>query len=201
MLSFHRTFYLALTLATTGALAAINGPCTVGSTPGVCIATAQCSSASGTSSVGFCPNDPTGIKCCTKPSCGVGGHCGWADSCKGTTKAGLCPGPADFNCCFPASTGGGAHSLSPNGVNFIAGFEGFRKDFYIDAAVSFPHLPPSCPFLLPRDVSMLHISSFSTPVSGCGFSPSIWILILVFVSTIGSENDWIRSRVSAVIGL
>lgn len=163
MLSIHRTFYLALTLTTTSVLAAINGPCSVGSTPGVCIATAQCSSASGTSSVGFCPNDPTDIKCCTKPSCGVGGHCDWTAACKGTTKTGLCPGPADFKCCFPASTGSGAHSLSPNGVNFIAGFEGFRKDFYIDAAVSFLIYP--FPAYSPDVFHVTHIF-FSTPISG-----------------------------------
>ena len=135
MLSLRHIFYLAFTLKTTTVLAAVNGPCSGGKI-GVCIATAQCSSAGGTSSVGFCPNDPTDIKCCIKSSCGVGGHCDWTSACQGTTKAGLCPGPADFKCCFPASTGSGAHSLSENGVKFIAGFEGFRKDFYSDAAVS-----------------------------------------------------------------
>lgn len=79
-----------------------------------------------------------------------GGQCEFTSACKGTTKAGLCSGPADFQCCFPASTGSGAkgtakgsgaHSLSTNGVKFIAGFEGFKKDFYLDAVVSI-FLPP-----------------------------------------------------------
>lgn len=147
MFSLQHIFYLALTLMTTAVLAAVNDHCSVDGKPGVCIATAQCSSASGTSSAGFCPHDPTDIKCCTKPSCGVGGHCDWTSACKGTTKAGLCPGPADFKCCFPASTGSGAHSLSANGVKFIANFEGFRKDFYLDAAVSV-FFPPPSPFPL-----------------------------------------------------
>lgn len=168
MLSIHRTLYLALTLTITSVLAAINGPCSVGSTPGVCIATAQCSSASGTSSVGLCPNDLTDVKCCTKSSCGVGGHCGWTAACTGTTKTGLCPGPADFKCCFPASTGSGAHSLSSNGMKFIAGFEGFRKDFYTDAAVSFLICPfPPC-LPTPRTFHVTH-NFFSTPISGCAF--------------------------------
>lgn len=197
MLSIYHILYLVLTLTITRALAAINGPCSVGSTPGVCIATAQCSSASGSSSVGFCPNDPADIKCCTKPSCGVGGHCGWTAACTGTTKTGLCPGPADFKCCFPASTGSGAHSLSSNGVKFIAGFEGFRKDFYIDAAVSFSHLP--LPSLLPGRF-MLHIPSFPLLLAVALFkftlNPNACVCF-----TIGRENNWIRSRVSAVVGL
>ena len=55
----------------------------------------------------------------------------------------LCPGPAEFKCCFPekheGSEEGGKtkeHELSEKGAEFIAGFEGFRKGFYTDAAVS-----------------------------------------------------------------
>lgn len=164
MLSLNHIFYLALTLTTTAVLAAVNDHCSVGGKPGVCIATAQCSSASGTSSVGFCPHDPADIKCCTKPSCGVGGHCDWTSACKGTTKAGLCPGPADFKCCLPASTGSGAHSLSANGVNFIASFEGFRKDFYRDAAVSVFLPSPYSPDA-PRQMTIF----FFTLASGFAF--------------------------------
>ncbi|KAL8765540.1 MAG: hypothetical protein Q9209_007411 [Squamulea sp. 1 TL-2023] len=57
----------------------------------------------------------------------------------------LCPGPDSFKCCEPKSggnppppSGGGGTTgdlqLSAKGVDFIAGFEGFRADFYIDAA-------------------------------------------------------------------
>lgn len=147
MLSIHLTFYLALTSKTISALAAINDACSVDSTPGVCIAKAQCSSASVINSMGFYPNEPTDIKNCTKPSYGIGGSCGWTVACTGTTKTELCPGPADFKCSFPASTGSGAHSLSSNGVKFIAGFDAFRKDFCTDAAVSFLIRP------FPPDVS------------------------------------------------
>ncbi|KAL8653828.1 MAG: hypothetical protein Q9226_003689 [Calogaya cf. arnoldii] len=59
-------------------------------------------------------------------------------TCSGVTKTGLCPGPTDFKCCEPKpSSGGGTTgdlSLSARGVDFIAGFEGFRANFYNDAA-------------------------------------------------------------------
>ena len=67
----------------------------------------------------------------------------------------LCPGPAEFKCCFPekheGSEEGGKtkeHELSEKGAEFIAGFEGFRKAFYNDAAVSVashPNPPPLVP--------------------------------------------------------
>ncbi|KAL8635874.1 MAG: hypothetical protein Q9228_006675, partial [Teloschistes exilis] len=83
------------------------------------------------------------VKCCTKSSCGSSGDCRWTSSCSGTTQAGQCPGPTNFKCCItPASGGGGSsagggstsHQLSEHGAAFIAGFEGFRADFYRDAA-------------------------------------------------------------------
>ncbi|KAL8692826.1 MAG: hypothetical protein Q9218_002209 [Villophora microphyllina] len=87
--------------------------------------------------------DLTDVKCCTKSSCASGGNCRWTSSCTGTTQAGQCPGPANFKCCIPPSGGGGStgggsstsHQLSAHGAAFIAGFEGFRADFYRDAAV------------------------------------------------------------------
>ncbi|KAI9842586.1 MAG: hypothetical protein M1837_007024 [Sclerophora amabilis] len=116
-------------------LAAVNGPCTANGVPGICIATAACKSGGGKSASGFCPNDPNDIKCCTK-ACGSGGTCRFTSSCTGSSQAGLCPGPANFQCCTPKSGGGGggATGLSSNGVSFIAGFEGFRANFYTDAA-------------------------------------------------------------------
>ena len=138
-------------LATIGpALGAVNGHCSVNGTPGVCLHTDDCSSGSGTSTAGFCPDDPADVKCCTKPSCGSSGNCRWTSSCSGTTLSGQCPGPSDFKCCIAKSGGGGGgggrggggsgsstkHDLSAHGAAFIAGFEGFRADFYRDAAVS-----------------------------------------------------------------
>ncbi|KAI4178707.1 MAG: hypothetical protein LQ346_007359 [Caloplaca aetnensis] len=127
---------LAFTASTT--LAALNGACSVNGTPGVCLRTADCDNG-GTSTAGFCPDDPVDVKCCTKASCGSGGNCRFASSCSGTTLAGQCPGPTDFKCCVPGGSGGGggtatSHELSANGAKFIAGFEGFRADFYDDAA-------------------------------------------------------------------
>lgn len=135
-------------------LAALNGPCSIDGTPGVCIKTTDCAQADGSFRSNFCPNDPINVKCCIKPECGSGGNCRSTSTCKGTPKTNLCPGPANFQCCEPskggsppAPGGGGAttadHSLSAKGVDFIAGFEGFRANFYNDAAVSFslPHQP------------------------------------------------------------
>lgn len=127
-------------------LAAINGPCTINGTPGVCVTTSNCAAADGSFRSGFCPNDPDNVRCCIKPECGSGGNCRSTSSCDGSPKAGLCPGPTNFQCCEPASGGGspgggstGDLSLSSNGVDFIAGFEGFRPDFYNDAAVGSPY--------------------------------------------------------------
>ncbi|TFK38392.1 glycoside hydrolase family 24 protein [Crucibulum laeve] len=91
------------------AQATLNGACTVGSTPGVCLATATCSAGGGTSTSGFCIGDPTDVKCCTKTSCGSGG---------------LCPGPTDFKCCLPAS-GCAPPTINAATVSLIKQFEGF----------------------------------------------------------------------------
>ncbi|KAI4143799.1 MAG: hypothetical protein L6R39_004450 [Caloplaca ligustica] len=141
MTKFTSSLFL-LTLTATSALAALNGKCSVNGVSGVCLHTADCKSGSGTSTSGFCPDDPANVKCCTKSSCGSGGDCRWTASCtSGTTLSGQCPGPTDFKCCVPKSGGGGGsggtatkHDLSANGAAFIAGFEGFRANFYRDAA-------------------------------------------------------------------
>ncbi|KAF8416644.1 hypothetical protein EV426DRAFT_415498 [Tirmania nivea] len=88
-----------LLIAVGSAHAALNGPCSVGGTPGVCIKTSSCSSAGGTSHTGYCPKDPVDVKCCTKTSCGNGGNCRWTSQCSGTTVSNKCPGPANFKCC------------------------------------------------------------------------------------------------------
>ncbi|KAL8811653.1 MAG: hypothetical protein Q9200_001623 [Gallowayella weberi] len=128
--------------------AAVNGPCSIDGTPGVCVTTTNCAKADGSFRSGFCPNDVDNVKCCIKPQCGAGGNCRSSSSCTGTVKKGLCPGPDSFTCCEPKSggdppappppSGGGGstadHKLSAKGVDFIAGFEGFRANFYNDAA-------------------------------------------------------------------
>jgi len=76
-------FFLAVTFAQ----AAVNGPCTAGSAPGVCLTTSSCSSSGGTSHAGFCPSDPTDVQCCTKV-CGSGGICRFSNTCSGTTQSG-----------------------------------------------------------------------------------------------------------------
>lgn len=137
-------------------LAAVNGPCSIDGTPGVCVTTTDCAAADGSFRSGFCKNDVENVKCCIKPECGSGGNCRPTDTCDGTTKTGLCPGSTNFKCCEPKSGGdpppggggggggGGATTgdlkLSANGVDFIAGFEGFRANYYNDAAVSLVYL-------------------------------------------------------------
>ncbi|KAI9864248.1 MAG: hypothetical protein M1830_006135, partial [Pleopsidium flavum] len=95
-----------LFLVATTAYATLNGRCSVGGTPGTCISTSTCSGGGGKSTAGYCPNDPTGIQCCTKTACGSGGNCRWTDQCSGTTQSGLCPGPDTFQCCLAGSGGG-----------------------------------------------------------------------------------------------
>ena len=56
---------------------------------------------------GACPNLLDDIKCCTKTSCGTGGNCRFTNECTGNTLSGLCPGPADFQCCVPKTSTGG----------------------------------------------------------------------------------------------
>lgn len=134
---FYTVFFISATT-----LGAVNGPCSVDGTPGVCTSSATCSDSDGSFRSGFCPDDPSDIKCCIKPDCGTGGNCRWTSQCSGTSQAGLCPGPADFKCCLGSDAGssgdGGtstSHDLSANGVKFIEQFEGWDENFYLDSAV------------------------------------------------------------------
>ena len=135
-------------------LGAVNGPCSINNTPGVCLPIAQCTGSGASSQSGFCPDDPADVKCCIQPSCGTGGSCRFVSQCSGTPQSGLCPGPAEFQCCqgsagganiggsVGGSSGGssGASStsqeLSTKGAEFITGFEKYEANFYYDAAVS-----------------------------------------------------------------
>ncbi|KAI4254669.1 MAG: hypothetical protein L6R42_007100 [Xanthoria sp. 1 TBL-2021] len=163
MLSLH---YLSLLLPLLPlSLAAVNGPCSIDGTPGVCVTTANCAAIDGSFRSGFCKNDVENVKCCIKPECGSGGNCRPTNTCDGTTKTGLCPGSSNFKCCEPKAggnppppppSGGGATTgdlkLSAKGVEFIAGFEGFRANYYNDAAgvrtIGYGHAcqePGECP--------------------------------------------------------
>jgi lysozyme len=152
MPSLQALLYAVLALTTT-TFAAVNGRCSIDGISGVCIPSAKCTESGGANRVGFCPNDPTDIRCCTKPSCADGGNCQWTTECTGATKSGLCPGPANFKCCLTSEGGGSgettSHDISANGVKFIAGFEGFRKDFYTDDAVRLhDQITPSLAYIL-----------------------------------------------------
>ncbi|KAF8650076.1 hypothetical protein AX16_005419 [Volvariella volvacea WC 439] len=117
--------YILLASLITAVSAAVNGPCSVGSTPGVCISTSSCSSGGGTSHAGYCPNDPTDIRCCTK-TCGSGGICRFTSTCtSGNTVSGLCPGPTDFRCCLPGSGSCTPPQVNTATLNLIKEFEGF----------------------------------------------------------------------------
>ncbi|KAG2010430.1 lysozyme [Coprinopsis cinerea AmutBmut pab1-1] len=96
--------FIAFALGASSVQAAINDPCSVNGTPGVCLSTTTCSAGGGTSTAGFCPNDPTSVRCCTK-TCSSGGICRFENTCaSGNTLTGLCPGPANFKCCLPGSS-------------------------------------------------------------------------------------------------
>ncbi|RPA92699.1 hypothetical protein L873DRAFT_1817221 [Choiromyces venosus 120613-1] len=96
---------VSLLLLSATANAAVDGLCSVNGTSGVCISTANCASGGGKSTVGFCPNDPADIRCCTKTACGSGGNCRWTNECSGTSVSNQCPGPGGFKCCQPSSGG------------------------------------------------------------------------------------------------
>ncbi|PFH49316.1 glycoside hydrolase family 24 protein [Amanita thiersii Skay4041] len=104
--------------------ATLNGQCTANGIPGVCLSTTTCSSGGGTSIAGFCPNDPTDVRCCVKTSCGSGGNCRWTSQCaSGNTVSGLCPGPSDFKCCLPS--GCAPPPVNSATMSLIERFEGF----------------------------------------------------------------------------
>jgi len=121
-ISMFSLVYLLFALPTV--LGALNGACSASGVPGICITTTDCSSGGGTSHVGFCPNDPDNVRCCTK-TCGSGGTCRLTSSCTtGNIATGLCPGPDTFKCCLPAS-GCGAPAVNAATIALIKKFEGF----------------------------------------------------------------------------
>lgn len=96
-----------------GAFAAENEPCVgANGVAGVCVDSAACTTAGGTSISGACPSDPSNVKCCTKPSCsnGSAGNCRWTSDCAGTSVSGQCPGPSAMQCCSSAATGFGGYA-------------------------------------------------------------------------------------------
>jgi len=97
---------LTLLAALPSTFAAVNGKCSNGKN-GICIATGTCSNYGGTYSSGYCPNDPSNIKCCENIKCkynGTTGSCKFTDQCNGTPISGLCPGGTNFKCCIPKKT-------------------------------------------------------------------------------------------------
>ncbi|CAA7265669.1 unnamed protein product [Cyclocybe aegerita] len=75
-----KLLFLAALLSAAVANAAINDPCSVGSIPGICITTSSCTNAGGTYASGYCPNDPSNVRCCHK-TCGGGGRCRFTSTC------------------------------------------------------------------------------------------------------------------------
>ncbi|KAF9342377.1 hypothetical protein BGX26_007665, partial [Mortierella sp. AD094] len=53
--------------------------CSVGGLAGSCVSTSSCASSGGTSTAGYCPNDPNNVRCCTYGTCkakdGRAGNC------------------------------------------------------------------------------------------------------------------------------
>eukprot|EP00753_Platysulcus_tardus_P017782 PLAT6518.1.p1 GENE.PLAT6518.1~~PLAT6518.1.p1 ORF type:complete len:511 (+),score=202.35 PLAT6518.1:30-1562(+) len=88
---------------------------------GVCLNENQCTD--GTTVAGLC-SGPAAVKCCVTnaaatppddggntpppaPSCPAPSSCRPESTCVGTTRAGLCPGPANIKCCTPSNTAAG----------------------------------------------------------------------------------------------
>ena len=139
--------------------AVVDGPCTgSGGAPGVCIATAKCTSDGGNYISNACPGTPDDIRCCTKTSCGNGGNCRFTSSCSTSTLTGLCPGPAEFKCCVPdggGSTGGYPAPLIPSvgackahavsgAQKVVAGNEGKVRQIYCTRDCSCPGTSDHC---------------------------------------------------------
>ncbi|GME35526.1 uncharacterized protein LTHEOB_3309 [Neofusicoccum parvum] len=87
--------------------AAINDPCGLNKSTGVCLETSACTDSGGTTINDACPNDPAGVKCCSKATCGSGGTCKFTSACAGTSQPNLCPGPDNFKCCIGRGSGSG----------------------------------------------------------------------------------------------
>lgn len=125
----------------------------------MCLTTKACSAAGGTTISGACPADPANVKCCTKASCahGSAGNCRWSSDCGGTTKAGLCPGPAQMKCCSSAKTGFGGYkapripgvgackAVAVNGAKkVVAAFPGRVREVFCTRQCSCPGTSDHC---------------------------------------------------------
>jgi len=78
-----------------------NATCTASSVAGICANNTAACCPGGTLTAGLCPG-PTGIQCCTAPTCTTprgSGKCISTTDCKGTAVAGYCTGPASIQCC------------------------------------------------------------------------------------------------------
>lgn len=99
-------------------------------TTGVCVTTSNCASAGGSTINNACPEDPSNVKCCSKPDCsnGSNGNCRWISDCAGSTVSNQCPGPSAFKCCSSASRGFGGYSRPalPGGICKTAAINGAR---------------------------------------------------------------------------
>lgn len=168
--------------------ATINGPCTgAGGAPGVCIPTTDCAAKSGTSILNACPGLADNVRCCTKTSCGTGGNCRFASSCKTNTLTGLCPGPADFKCCVPGGSSGGggyptpripgvgackAHAVS-GAQRVVSGNPGKVREIYCTRDCSCPGTSDHCCGLA-IDFMCSSAGGVSGPASYPSSFPHLW---------------------------
>ncbi|KAG0002412.1 hypothetical protein BGZ80_008866 [Entomortierella chlamydospora] len=150
---------VAIVLSAASVMAA--NSCSVGGIAGSCVSTTSCASSGGTSTKGYCPNDPNDVRCCTYGTCksnGVPGKCVSTSSCSGKSIAGLCPGPTNIQCCIPTSTSfeasaviaaarkrlgtpyvwGGGHAGTPGpSIGTCVGYTGSIKPCPADHTVGF----------------------------------------------------------------
>ena len=180
----------------------VNGPCSGRS--GICVSTATCNNYGGTILNGFCPNDPSDIKCCDNIPCssnGKSGNCLFTSSCSGEKADGKCPGDSDFKCCLggssggqkyfgPCSSGGGAcidvntvscetHTVSgkcPGGSNVKCCVSGSRPSWYINQAEH------------PETICIINGEAHSVANAGCGIASLAMGIYAVTKKTLTPES-------------
>lgn len=202
-------------LSAPAVFAAVNEPCYgTGSVAGVCIATATCTAAGGTSIAGACPADPAGIRCCFKNSCpnGASGNCRWTSDCAGTSVSGVCPGPSAMKCCSSTATGFGGYSapaipavgacqaVAVSGANqLVAAWPGRVRQIYCTRACACPGTSDHC---CGKAIDFMCSDAGGTPtISGKALAE--WAMnnrvALNLKYVIWGQKIWVRSS-DAVVG-
>ena len=100
----YKLLILTLLVTVPYSFAEVNGKCS--GRNGICIKTSSCINYGGSMYSGYCPSDPSNVKCCDNIPCtaddGRKGNCVFTDKCSGDKISGKCPGGSNFKCCVDA---------------------------------------------------------------------------------------------------